>query len=414
MSTPSRPEPARPDSARTTYWICSLLAAAAVALSALTQPAIAVEGGLGWDGAQYARLTAQCWTAPLAALEPFVYRIGTPCLAALIPAEPRTALFAVNLAASVLLLFLFAAWLRRLVTRAIVPWLLVVFAFHWLGPLRYTWWYPTYVDPLALCAVVGALLLAARPAAFVAVCAAGALVRETMIVVPCALAAGRLISIIGRDGTSGWRAVAADLRFRTAAIGSIASAAVIVFAHTVVTPESDYWLLDTALYWAYTKSLPTYTLAWFIAYGPMLVLPLIYRRAAWRFLAGAPEYLVLLVAIASLAWVGGSDTERILWWAAPIVFVLVGLGAADIDWRQSAAALVVLAVGQAINGRWFLSTPTHNDLSERAWPILTPFRAGGFEQLLSQTPDRIASAAALIEYFALAGVLVILLRRRVA
>jgi hypothetical protein len=414
MSTPSRPDLARRDSARTTYWICGLLAAAVVTLSALTQPSIAVHGGLGWDGAQYARLAGQCWSAPLTALEPFVYRIGTPCLAALVPASPRAALGAVNMAASVLLLFLLAAWLRRFVAPSIVPWLLIVCAFHWLGPLRYTWWYPAYIDPLALCALVGALLLVERPIALSVICAAGALVRETMIMVPLAIAAGRLISIAGRDGALGWRVVVGDERFKAALAGAAATGVAIAFAHSVVTPASDYWMLDSALHWAYTKSFPTYMLAWFIAFGPMLVLPVVSHKAAWRFLSDAPEYLVLLAAVAVLAWIGGTDTERFLWWAAPLVLAVVGIAAGAVDWRLSTAALGLLAAGQAINGRWFLLTPTINDVSERAWPILTPFRAGGFEQLLSQTPDRIASAAALIEYLFLAGLVAVLLRRRVA
>ena len=165
MAFLSRSDVARPVEARATYALCAVLALAAVTISSMTQSSLLSEGGLGWDGAQYAQLTSQCWREPMRALEPFVYRIGAPCIAALIPAPPKTALLIVNVVASVLLLFLMAAWLRRWVPAAIVPWLLAAFAFHWLTPLRYSWWYPTYVDPPAMCVMTAALLFSNRAAA---------------------------------------------------------------------------------------------------------------------------------------------------------------------------------------------------------------------------------------------------------
>lgn len=399
---------------RSAYLACIVFAAFPLAISAAWQHPLTTEGGLGWDGAQYVQLAAQCWRQPLQALEPFVYRIGAPCLAALVPASPRTGLFSINLAASVLLLFLLAAWLGRVVDRRIVPWLLAVFAFHWLGPLRYTFWYPTYVDPLAMCAIVGALLLRDRPIGLVTVCVAGALVRETVVIVPASLMIGRLLTVTKWGRSPDWRAIVND---RAAAIGLTAttfSLVAIAAAHAVVRPASDYWMADSALYWAYTKALPAYLLAWCITYGPMLVLPLACWRPVGKFLSEAPEYGVLLTAVSALAWIGGTDTERFLIWAAPIVLVLVGIAAADIDWRRYRGALWLLIAGQVVNGRWFLLTPTAVEHGQRAWPLLTPFNAQAAQDILSQTPSRPMSMLALMQYLALAGILALWLRRRPA
>lgn len=414
MALPWQADPARPVGAQATFALCAVLSIVTIATSSLTQSPLLTEGGLGWDGAQYAQLTAQCWRQPLQALEPFVYRIGVPCLAALVPAPPPTALFIVNVASATLFLFLLAVWLRRLVDPSVVPWLLAVFAFHWLGPLRYTFWYPTYVDPLAMCAIVGALLLRDRPFGLVTVCVAGALVRETVVIVPASLMIGRLMTLTAWGRSLDWRKIAND---RAAAIGLAAttsSLVAIATAHAVVTPASDYWMADSALYWAYTKALPTYLLAWCITYGPMLVLPMVCWRPVRTFVTAAPEYAVMVIAFGALAWIGGSDTERFLLWAAPMVLVMIGIAAAEIDWRRSRGALWLLVAGQVVNGRWFLLTPTAVEHGQRAWPLLTPFNAQAAQDLLSQTPSRPMSMLALIQYLALAGILALWLRRRPA
>jgi hypothetical protein len=362
-----------------------------------------VEGGLGWDGAQYTALAGQCWREPMHALEPFVYRIGAPCLAALLPVAPATGLRIVNTAAAILLVCLMSAWLHRQLPAHVARWTLVFFAFHWLTPLRQVWWYPTQIDPTAMAAVVGALLLQHRLWAFGIVCFAGALVRETAIVVPAAIAVAGLVQFRTQGST-----------FKVGVAGTLASLVAMALTHVLVTPTSDYWMLDAAYYWAYTKPLPTYLLAWFVAYGPMLVLPLVCWRAVRSFLADRLEYTVMLAAVAVLAWVGGSDTERFLLWGAPIVLAMVGAAAGGIDWTRARAPLILLGVSQAINGRWFLTTPDAWAEAPRAWPALTPVTARHVEYLLSLTPDRLMAVVSLAQYLALSAILVFWLKRREA
>ncbi|MGH9383216.1 MAG: hypothetical protein ACRD2N_02840 [Vicinamibacterales bacterium] len=388
------------------FLFCAALTALVIALSILFQKPITYNNGLGWDGSQYAELTAQCWREPLNAREPFAYRIGAPCLAALVPLAPRLGLWTVNVAASVLLLFLVDAWVRRHVSSTIAPWLLAGFAFHWVAPLRQVWWYPTYIDPGALCAMVGALLMAHRRIPFALICFGGSLIRETTLIVPLALMFGARVR--QRDSRSPTSAGSASTDFINATLGLVTSLAGIGLTHLIATPSSDYWFADAAFYWAYSKPLPTYLLAIFIAFGPAVSLLAVGWGAVKTHLSQFPDHAVMLVSAVILAGIGGSDTERFLMWSSPIVLVLIGKAAETVDWSGAKAAAALLFTGQIVSGRWLLTIPPDFvEAPPRAWPILTPWSAESYLQLFSQTPDRLMSAVALAQYVAVSFVLVV-------
>lgn len=397
--------------ARRGYVLCGALIVTALVVSALTQQSLTAERGLGFDGGQYAQMTTQCGRDTISALDPFVYRIGVPCIAATIPAPPKDALRIVNVGAGILLIVLLTIFLRRHVPDSIVPWLVTVFAWHWVAPLRYTWWYPTYVDPLSICALVAALLVSHRPLLFAMVCGAGVLIRETGMVVPLAYIAGGVAAATNVGQRLDVALIVRDTRVRAGVLGAIAGLAAIAFTHAVAAPTSDYWVLDSAIVWLYSKSVPTYVLAWFIAFGPMLVIAVIGWPAVRRLFAGHPEFAMLAAAIVVMAIIGGTDTERFLMWGAPIVLVVIGVAAASLDWRRATAPLALLIGAQIVNGRWFLTTPSVNVEGARPWPLLTPLHANRFEDLVSANPDHIAAFAACAEYMVIAAVLLLWLRQ---
>jgi hypothetical protein len=398
---------------RSVYFLCALFAALSITVTGFFQQSLTAEGGLGWDGSQYARLTSQCWRRPLDAHEPFTYRIGTPCLAALVPAAtPKAAMRITNLASATLLLFLLATWLMRFMPPVIVAWLLAAFAFHWETPLRYSWWYPTYIEPPGLCAIVGALLLRKRPIALAIVCAFGVMVRESVMAVPFALVVGRLLTLTDGVRTFDVKRIVTDALFRSAAAALIVALAAFGATHVLSTPTSDYWIADSSVFWFYSKPFPEYVLAWFVVFGPMIALPFVRWRPVRRFFAETPEYAVLLIAFAVLSWIGGTDTERFLLWGTPIVLAVVGVAAAEIDWRQARVPFALLVVGHVLNGRWFLLTPIATEAAPREWPVLTTLNAHRFEDLVSLTPDRPVSAVMLAEYLLLAIVVGLWLRPR--
>lgn len=381
------------------YLVCAALAGLVVTLSMVLQPPNSYNGGLGWDGAQYTQLAAQCGREPMHANEPFAYRVGAPCLAALVPLPPKLGLWTINILSSIVLLFLLDGWLRKHVHLILVPYLLAGFAFHWLTPLRHVWWYPTYIDTPALCAIVAALILIDVPLAFAAVCFAGVLVRESVLIVPVSILAGSFIQLASPKPL-----VKAGMR-TTAIAGIAAGAAGMAVARLVSTPDTHYPLADAAFYWAVNKPARSYLLAWFIAFGPALALVAANWKAATAFLAEFPEYGVMLFLVAVLAWIGGSDTERFLLWGSPIVLVMIGKAADQIDWRRAKVLLTAFAIGMAVNGRWFLLIPDYWPGAPRAWPILTPWTAANYELVFSHTPDQLMAAVAVAEYVALSAVL---------
>jgi hypothetical protein len=160
--------------------------------------------------------------------------------------------------------------------------------------------------------------------------------------------------------------------------------------------------------------MPTYLLAIFITYGPALALLAVGWPAVKAQLVKFPDHAMMLALVLVLAWLGGSDTERFLVWGAPIVLVLIGKAAEQVNWSRAKGAAVVLLAGQILNGRWLLPIPPDFvEAPARVWPVLTPLSATSYLQLYSQTPDRLMAAVALAEYLALSAVLAVWLTRRV-
>jgi hypothetical protein len=99
----------------------------------------------------------------------------------------------------------------------------------------------------------------------------------------------------------------------------------LAWTHRAVTPTGDYQFLATAWSWAKSKPPRTWVHAWFVAFGPMLSVVIFAWRRCLPFLWAHQDQLFLLVACAALAWLGGSDTERILYWSMPVVYLLMGV-----------------------------------------------------------------------------------------
>ena len=109
-----------------------------------------------------------------------------------------------------------------------------------------------------------------------------------------------------------------------------------------------------------TKPLYTMPLAAFLTFGPVLaLLALDWRAAAARL--WQDQYLgALLAGAIALAYIGGSDTERLLFWSAPVVYALIGHSLQAHPRLRSARALViVLAAAQVISSRllWGIPSP---------------------------------------------------------
>jgi hypothetical protein len=145
------------------------------------------------------------------------------------------------------------------------------------------------------------------------------------------------------------------------------------------------------------------------------LVPLLTPRPALALLRDRVDLLVMLLGFAVLGWIGGTDTERILFWSAPIVLVLIGTSLSAAAWR--APYLVALfAVAQAFAMRLWWPTPPQIAVGERIdLVVLAPQGVAlRYEDLLSWMMAPSVRAAVLAQYAVLAvalGVLVLLRTR---
>lgn len=317
-----------------------------------------------WDAVQYYLVSSQLAVGQVPAAEaPYVYRLGVPWLVAQFwPADPARGFFVINVVCGLAVAALLSLWLRYGVERLSVRLAAVtLFAGAWHGPIRYVHFNGGYVDPPFMLCVLLALVMVqgmrqqARPwqvAALAALTIAGTLIRETMLLLPIsALLMGNPV----QPGTS-----LAAVRRRTQWFLLIPIAlgmAVIAFSHTVVIADTTRSFLAAARQWI-RKPPPAYALAWFTAYGPVLALLAFDWRQVVADLRERQHLLGFLGLCTVVAFFGGSDTERFVFWAMPVVYLLIGRSfERNIGLFKSAALGISFVIVQAVSARIFWSIP---------------------------------------------------------
>lgn len=314
-----------------------LLAIVAVTiLLALTQGSIARSGGLGWDGIEYHRLaSAYIDQQPLAASAPFAYRIGTPILAGTVSRITGLGLIPsfrlVNITAALAYFALLYAYLR--VTAANRLWssaLVLVALTAWMMPLRFVLFYPVQSDPVPMCLFLGALLLiearmrarASWPdvAALVGVVVVGGLFREQMALI--ALAGVAQILARHRDA----RAI------RQVGCLFAGIAVPILITHRLADAGGAYSYVSAARGSLEDHALFHIVLSSYRTFGVGLALALVFLPRTLRWLLSEPYRWVAALGTVGLAWLGGSDTERFLAWALPVVFAAAAHALTRQDW----------------------------------------------------------------------------------
>jgi hypothetical protein len=315
-----------------------------------------------WDSEEYSDMTEQMAAGQVPhAAAPYVYRLATPWLVArLWPAQIVTGFRVVNLSAAAATTLLLLVWLRRFVA---MRWARLVavtlFLTEWHGPARFISYYPVYVDPLVFPFLIAGLILVdsirlraegddgALLAVLTAVCVLGVLCREVMIVIPISLLCVR--------------------RQTRLCIPLVATVAVIAATRLVTQPRLAFSFIGASLFQLNNKPVYTWVLAWFITFGPVLTLVFYDWRNVWRTL-GERRYLASYLALfAVLAYVGGSDTERLLFWSMPVMYLLIAQ--AFVNHRHALAntyLAAALVVAQAVSARIFWSIPSPS-LAVAAW-----------------------------------------------
>ncbi len=367
------------------YAVVLTVFAAVNLLSSAYQKPVSNHNGMGWDGPKYCQVAEALSKGELPRAEaPYVYRVGTPFLASVIGRTDLVAGFKrANLAGNVVLVVLFMIWLRMHVTKPAVRVLLgVLLVTHWYGPVRYVYYSPVMVDNWSmvwmLAGLIGVERAAAGPswrliAGLSVIAFVGAFFRETTLIVPLALLF--FVNPIGWDGGgSPFRARLSRMPPPACAVPLLCGLLGLGIVRFCAEPSAPFSQLETTLYWLYAKPLLSYVHAWFISYGLMVVIVIYFWRETVRFLVARQHLLVFLLACALCGWFGGSDTDRLVYWSMPVVYVLMGraLAGATLFARAPLLALVLAAL-QCLTQRLFLTTPDFpNPSCHASFLLLTP------------------------------------------
>jgi hypothetical protein len=120
---------------------------------------------------------------------------------------------------------------------------------------------------------------------------------------------------------------------------------------------SNYSYFDAAIHWFYSKSLPQFLLGIFLTYGPLIsLLPFI--KEVKTFLIKNQSLSFLLISGFGLSYIGGSDTERILYFLTfPIILVLIGISVKNLIISNQKWYLILILILQTIAYRLFWKIP---------------------------------------------------------
>ncbi len=360
-----------PLASRAAEWAWVL--AAFVLLSGVYASQQPIDGreGLGEGGQIYhAMATAFPRELPPPGTAPFVHRLGTP-LAAAVLAKSRDWVIAagfdrLNFALNALSVLLLVVLLQRHVPGAFAR-VLVACAFmiepH--SPMRLSYVHPLSADPAALAGLLAGLVgiewFQARPgptraAWLAALVSAGVVFHEAILMVG--------VCVLFTPASNDWRGAGprpATWRERLSALdrtgawlplmsGTITLA--LIHAWVVPTP-SAYSASGEMLRWLTEKSMLRYGIAWFLVFGPLLALPLYFWRASAGFLRERPAWPAYLAMCAAVAWVGDGETERLLAWASPVVYILIGRAFAAAAFDPASVAVTGLVLAQGFSSRVF-------------------------------------------------------------
>lgn len=389
-------------------------------LSQILQQPVSFNNGQGWDGVIYFKVANQLATHMLPNAEaPYVYRVGTPLLVAIFFGSDLLLGFKiVNIAGNLLTTVLFVFWLRLYLndrkTRVLLVTLFLVM-FH--GPVRLVYYSPVYTDPwffvVLLTGLIGIQKTQAN-ATILRICFLGLIVfvgvifREAALIIPIAFLFSANPLVLSREMSS----ALASFQIKRVVKGIPLTFFIplgfgilgLVIVWLTATQNNSYSFNSTAFFWAYEKPLLTYLHAWFITFGPFIIFPIYYWRGAIRFLTRNQFMLIYLLGFSVLAWIGGSDTERILFWSMPVVYLLIGISIEDNSILEKflPIELFILLAVQLISERVLWTIPDYPNEFSTPLPILA-ILSNNFQplDLWSYHGSRSIEAVSFLEYLLL-------------
>jgi hypothetical protein len=238
----------------------------------------------------------------------------------------------------------------------------------------------------------------------------GVIIREIIILVPISLLFAKNpikkpLSVSSLKYNLSWHYIAP---LGCAIVGALVT-------HIFAVQTNNYSFLLRAIWFLYKKPALTYIYAWFIAYGPIIVI-LVYKwEMVIDFLKSHQFHGIYLITISVLGWIGGTDTERILYWSMPIVYLLFAI----ILQNGNILALLTkhyiftafLIISQSISQRLFWIIPDPNLSTPSSIPIISSLgNHGMYQDLWSSGAKLKISFIFTCQYLILSVVMVLWLK----
>ncbi len=358
--------------------------------SYLFQSPITNNDGKGMDGVEYYKVAEDFVNNKTPeAKAPFVYRIGTPYLVSFFFENDLLNGFkTINIIAGSFIPIMLLFWISLFYNSSflrILP--VVLFSLTWHSPLRLSWYYPVHSDPIAVLILLKLLFLLYLVSkdeskyiifnqnllqiSFILLTFIGVFFRE-ICVIPAFIFSLKAINF---DITN-LKSFKFDNFKRIQyiyLIPLIFGIFGIIITHILVNPIGSYSFLGALGLWIYQKSIVMNFHALIIAFGPIIYIIFFTYLDAWNFLKKEKDLLVFLIIILFLSFAGGSDTERIIYWSFPIVYLLIiNSIIKNKEKVVNILFLSIITLGQIINMRIFLTTPDYPNNYSSVLPILTP------------------------------------------
>ncbi len=378
------------------------------------QEQITYNSGLGWDGRDYFKIAQDFNSHNLpVARAPFVYRLGTSYLVSTFFSNNMMDGFKIiNILASVLVIFAIWYFLYTYGTNYLLRLLLVLsYLSYWQSPLRLSYFYPVHSDPIGVLFLFINLIISFKYyntykkqylywlilTSFI-----GVFFREITLIPSIAL----IISSI--KYLSKYKINYDKLTLIPLAIGLLA----IAITHIIAQANDSYHFINSAIGWIYRKSTIMYLHSILLSVGPIILICLYYYKESIEILKNDKFLSSFLVLILFVSYAGGSDTERLIMWGAPAIYVIIAkLISNHKEITKNKLLMVVLFISQMLVNRVFMPTPDYNYTAKSVFPILTPL-ASNFRllDLWAIHADSRFILISAIQYFLLSILVIILIK----
>jgi hypothetical protein len=356
------------------------------------QPVISFNDGKGMDGVEYCKI-AEDFTAGIKpeTRAPFVYRIGTPFLVSIFFQDNLVFGFKIiNIIAGSLipiaLLFWISLYFHSTILR-LIP--ILLYSLTWHSPLRLSWYYPVHTDPAAIFILLILMIFLFylnrniknemdKPKfskwylfiSFTLLTYIGIFFREICLIPALIFALSSIkINFIKQDILKS-RIRLVNYKFLFPLFFGLLG---VIIVHYIANKTNSYSFFAAAFSWIYRKSIFMNFHALLIAFGPIIFLPIISYKDSLKYLIERKDLLIFLIIIFIMGFAGGSDTERILYWSFPVVYLLLINSIIENKHNfKSTIFIILIFIGQIINMRILWATPDYPNNYPSVMPVLTP------------------------------------------